>query len=85
MTRTEILHQAQALITGDRQAQYGDAQDSFTRIAGLWSAYLGSPVSPRDTAVMLVLLKCSRERNTRQADNLIDIAGYAALAVELKG
>lgn len=84
MNRTQVLAQADRLINGDRQQAYGDASVSFARIAGLWSAYLGVPVSPNDAAAMMALLKISRARgNPASVDSWVDGAGYLALGGEL--
>jgi hypothetical protein len=84
MKRTEVLTRAASLITGDRAAEYGDAKESFRRIAGMWSAYLGWSVSPSDAAMMLALLKASRvSSNPGHDDSYVDGAAYFALAAEV--
>lgn len=84
MKRREILEVACAAVTVDRAATHGGAEDTFGRIAALWSAYLGLPVSPADAALMLALLKVARARgNPGHADNWIDLAGYAACGGEI--
>lgn len=84
MSRSAILASADVLINGDRAAAYGSAEESFGRIAAMWSAYLGITVRSRDVALMMVLLKVSRASGRSDPDDLIDIAGYAALAGELE-
>lgn len=81
--RTEILNEASTLINGDRQAQYGTPQENFSRIAAMWSAYLGFPVSAADTAVMMAMLKAARLANDKKRDSFVDGAAYFALAGEL--
>ena len=76
-----ILEEAEALINSDRAKDYGDMTESFTRIAGLWSAYLGVDVDKYDAAKMMVLLKVSRAKNGNHYDSLVDIVGYC-LCVE---
>lgn len=84
MKREDCLKEAANLITGARQADYGDAKDSFGRIATLWSAYLAAKIEPHDVAAMMVLLKVSRAvESPKKVDTWIDMAGYAALAGEL--
>lgn len=78
-----ILSEAQALITGDRRAEYGAADASFGRIATMWTAYLGRPVTGHDVACMMALLKLAREAHCHKADNLIDAAGYIGLAGDM--
>lgn len=78
-----LLHRAQALIDGTRQQEYGDAEVNFTRIAELWSAFLGVNITPKDVPVMMALLKLAREKNSPKEDNLLDAAGYIGLAARL--
>ncbi len=79
-----ILDKAANVISGDRKNTYGDASESFGRIAAMWSAYLGIEVSSKDVAMLMVLMKVSRHRHSAHEDDLVDIAGYAALCEGLE-
>lgn len=82
--REEILNKAAAAISGERDEHYGSPEDNFGRIAQMWSAYLGEPVTSTDVAMMMVLLKVARVSNDyMHEDNYVDIAGYAACAGEI--
>ena len=84
MNRSEILKEADRIITVDRAATHGDAEDSFALIAKMWSAYLSAPLSAADVAMMMVLFKAVRFRgNPGHTDNALDMVGYAALAGEI--
>lgn len=84
MNRTEILEAAHHIITVDRAATHGKAEDSFALIAALWTADLGVPLKAHDVARLMVLFKCARAKgNPTNDDNPIDCAGYAALMGEL--
>lgn len=84
MKRADILTAASVIITNDRAAEYGNAEDSFSRIAALWSADLGIPLGPIDVARLMVLFKMARAKgNPIHLDGWLDAAGYAALAGEL--
>ncbi len=83
--RTEILEEAERLINGDRQDDYGDAAEGFQAIAQMWTAYLGTAMNGRDVCNMMALLKIARLRNGPHADSSIDGAGYLALGAELGG
>jgi hypothetical protein len=83
--RAEILDTARHLITGDRQADYGDARENFEAIARLWSAYLGTSVRASDVGALMTLFKLARHRTGNfKPDNYVDAAGYIALAGEVK-
>lgn len=82
MTRTETLRLAEQAVA-DREKTYGTPQENFARIALLWRAQFGWDVKPADVAQAMVLMKLARERNGHRDDNLVDAAGYAALASEV--
>ena len=77
---TQVLDTAKKVVSGPRRKAYGDAEESFTRIAALWNSYLDLELTAHDVSMMMILLKVSREKANHGEDNLVDIAGYAALA-----
>jgi hypothetical protein len=81
---TTITEEAKTIVAGDRASDYGDANESFSRIAKLWSAYTGATISPWDVAQMMILLKVSRAKTSRKRDTLVDIVGYAECASKLE-
>ena len=86
MTRKECLDMAAQCVLQDRASQYGGPEDTFGRIAKLWSAYLGTKLDGTDVAAMMGLLKIARLRaNPTHGDSWIDLAGYAACGAELAG
>lgn len=80
--RAEILDLAAARLDVGT-AQYGTPEDSFGKIATLWNAYLDASLTPRDVAMMMILLKIARMAAAGTTDTLVDIAGYAACAAAL--
>lgn len=84
MKREEILNRAkQAVLT--RNLRYGEPEDNFTKIAELWSAYLGDEIGAHDVALMMCLFKIARASSGISADNYIDLCGYSACAGEIIG
>ena len=74
-----ILEEAQRLVGGDRQTSYGHPLDNMTRVAQMWTAILGVDVTPQQVGLCMMALKISRQCNAGKRDNLVDIAGYAAV------
>lgn len=72
-----ILMEAQGLVHGDRQRDYGHPADDFARTAALASIVLGKSLTASDVAAFLVCVKLSRQVNRPKRDNLVDLAGYA--------
>ena len=84
MKRQDILDTAKNIITNDRAATHGGAEDSFGTIAAMWSAYLGVDITEHDVCAMMVLLKVARIKgNAKHLDSWIDIAGYSAIGGEI--
>jgi hypothetical protein len=81
-TPKTILEEAATITSGDRQRYYGHPSDNHGNTATFWSAYLNRKygaafrLTVRDVALMMVLLKISRDANAQKRDNLVDICGY---------
>lgn len=95
-TRREILEESSRLICGDREKDYGSAEDNFGTVGRMWEAYLRAAhpaleftengITPVDVAAMLGLLKLARAAgNPKHMDNWVDLAGYAACGGEIAG
>lgn len=81
-----ICEEALRTINSERQDQYGAPEMTFHKIAGMWAAYLGFPVSGADVANMMVLLKVARENGGKsKKDNYVDMLGYAMLGASMRG
>ena len=85
MNRKEILNKAEECVCTSRQNDYGPAEDNFSTIAAMWSAYSGHEYTAHDVGIYLALMKIGRiaSGNVKE-DNYIDLAGYAACAGEIE-
>ena len=79
-----LFEEALLTISGPRRGDYGDATESFRRIALTWSAVLGINVTPQQVALCMVGLKICREANAHKHDSLVDICGYTGLLAEME-
>lgn len=78
-----FINKAGDLISGQRADDYGDATESFRRIAVIWSSIIGVDISPEQVAACMIGLKLGRLSNEmKHEDSWIDIIGYAALGGE---
>ena len=71
-------------IVSERAEHYGDPRANLDRIAGLWTAYIGYPVTAHDVAQMMVLTKISRSKVAKHDDNYTDAIGYTEIARDLR-
>lgn len=95
MTREDILWEAKKCICGQREQDYGKAEDNFRLIASLWEPYIrtrcvsdGADVSimPEDVAMLMALLKIARIcSGTGTQDSFVDCCGYMACGGEIVG
>lgn len=80
--RLSILQEADLLVNGPRQADYGHPRDDFARTAALVNVVLArklvQALEPQDVALFMVCVKLSRECNRPKRDNRVDAAGYLA-------
>lgn len=84
MNRSKILDTAKEIVTKDRAASHGSAEDNFTAIATIWSVRLGVNITPEQLAIMMIDLKtCRAWNNPEHGDNWVDMAGYAACGGEI--
>ena len=78
-----VLLEAEGLVHGARQRDYGHPLDDFGCTAAMWSAWLSHKyhrpinLSPEDVGMLMCMVKISREANAPKRDNLVDLAGYA--------
>ena len=83
-----VLEEAMKCVGGPRRRDYGTPDENFGRIAALWNVQLSGKLTkaltPDDVAMLMILLKVARQGNSPKRDNLVDIAGYAQCASELK-
>lgn len=88
--RERCLDEAKRIVCTDRNEQYGEPENNFDVISEYWAAYLNSkykvgvPLDSGDVAHMMVLFKMGRITTAKayKEDNYIDMAGYAACAME---
>jgi len=88
MKADDICNNAGALVSGARHEDHGEKVVTHANIAALWNAYLGPradpPITPRDVALMMALLKIARTKSGNvNMDDYVDACGYAAIAGEL--
>jgi len=86
VSASDILREAADIVDGARGQTHGPRERAFVRAAAMWSAYLGTPVTPSDVCWMMTLLKAGRSKDGEPVrDHYVDGASYAALAGELSG
>ena len=88
--RERCRDKGRKIVCSDRNEQYGEPENNFDVIADYWAVYLngkykiGVQLDSGDVAHMMTLFKMGRitTAKTYKEDNYIDLAGYAACAME---
>jgi hypothetical protein len=84
---SDVLEDAARVIHGPRRQSYGPVEESFDGIATVLNVVLRKKLvvelDGQDVALMMMSLKLCREANEHSWDNLVDLAGYAALKGQL--
>ena len=78
-----ILSEAEEIDNGSRHSEYGDAQESLSRVATIANVMTGKELSPEDCCAVLMAVKLVRESFAHKRDNLVDLCGYAHIMNEL--
>lgn len=82
--RSTVLNEANKIVNGARNKQYGSPEDNFQNIADLWNGYLGTNIKPVDVANLMALMKIARLKySPDHRDSWVDLAGYAACGAEI--
>ena len=76
--RRAVLLEAEEAVCSDRNRDYGDPEDNFDDIARLWSAYMSSPFTRADVAVLMMLVKVARMKTSPE---LKDPVSYTHLTL----
>jgi len=84
-----ILQEAEKIINGERQDNYGKPEDSFKIISDFWNVYIRHkigievPLESIDIAHMMALFKVARMLGQKSSrDNYTDACGYLAIAAD---
>lgn len=72
--------EANDLVNGERQADYGTPRSNYEGVAKVWSGLLQHAlkrdITPEEAALMMVGLKLQRQSQKHKRDNLVDAHGY---------
>lgn len=84
-----LLQEAEMLINGQRQQDYGDKLKNFAHSAmiltGILAHKLHDAITPEDVATIMIGMKLARASKTpSHRDSWLDIAGYAGCVDSLQ-
>ena len=83
---TEVLEQADLLVSGERKSIYGEFDKNHDDIAKIWSVILKTPIRADQVTLCMAGVKITRASNpdTYNRDNYIDGAAYLSMTNALQ-
>lgn len=89
MTKTSngpesILLEAESLVNGDRQSDYGPIREDYTRTVAIFKAWTGIDLTPEQGVQFMGCVKLSREGHKHKRDNLLDAVAYLSLLNDMR-
>lgn len=84
MVKKSCIEEAGEIRAGNRQADYGDAVENFSRISEIAKVAFDLDIKPEDIAKVMISIKLSREKFNHKRDNLVDMVGYIDILNEIK-
>lgn len=79
-----ILQEAEEIVNGERQKNYGSPQSSFDLASKISSLICGYEISAKDIIRIQIALKLTREFFNPKRDNRVDVCGYMELLDRLE-
>ena len=82
--KESVLEEAQKILHGDRDADYGDPVENFKRISRIASAILDKEITDEECCVVMLAVKLARENYRHKRDNIVDGVAYMEILSRIK-
>lgn len=79
-----ILTEAETIINGERDVDYGDPTESFEKIAQIASLLTNKDLDADTCCAVMMAVKLTRQSFKHKRDNLVDLCGYAEIMNQIK-
>jgi len=83
--RQTILQEAQALVYGSRQGDYGHPREDYQRTVAIFRAITGHDLTAAEGVWFMIAVKLSRQSRQHKRDNLTDLCGYTECLARIIG
>ena len=82
--KESILLQADKIVNGDRNEQYGDPNIAFEEYRTILKATFGIDLTSAQICKVLMAIKLGRMKYKYKEDSLVDLCGYAEILNRLE-
>jgi len=76
---TSLLLQAEKIVNGDRNEQYGDAKQAFQEYANILKTTFDIDLTPEQICKVQMAIKLGRLKYKFKQDSLLDLIGYSEI------
>jgi uncharacterized protein (DUF1015 family) len=79
-----ILTEAESIVNGDRNVQYGDPNEAFKEYSNILEATFGIKLTPAEICKVQIAIKLGRLKYKHKRDSVVDLCGYAEILNRLE-
>jgi hypothetical protein len=79
-----ILTEAESIVNGDRNVQYGNPNEAFKEYSNILEATFGIKLTPAEICKVQIAIKLGRLKYKHKRDSVVDLCGYAEILNRLE-
>lgn len=79
-----ILNEAEKIVNGDRNEQYGDPLKAFQEYSNILETNFGIKLTPSEICKVQMAIKLGRMKYKHKRDSVVDLCGYAEILNRLE-
>jgi uncharacterized protein (DUF1015 family) len=79
-----ILTEAESIVNGDRNVQYGNPNEAFKEYSNILEATFGIKLTPAEICKVQIAIKLGRLKYKHKRDSIVDLCGYAEILNRLE-
>ena len=79
-----ILTEAENIVNGDRNVQYGNPDEAFKEYSNILEATFGIKLTPAEICKVQIAVKLGRLKYKHKRDSVVDLCGYAEILNRLE-
>jgi hypothetical protein len=79
-----ILTEAESIVNGDRNVQYGNPNEAFKEYSNILETTFGVKLTPAEICKVQIAVKLGRLKYKHKRDSVVDLCGYAEILNRLE-
>jgi hypothetical protein len=82
--KESLLSQADKIVNGDRNEQYGDAKQAFSEYSDILKTTFNILLTPEEICKVMMAIKLGRLKYKFKEDSVVDLMGYSEILNRLQ-